>query len=97
MNYTSTWVYVSNVRYCHCNLGSGTIRVFTDQDHLTGNYVNSLLWTKRYHGVKFSLLEYSPYAFLKIWDELHKASITERFVALRYVTVRYQTALRGAS
>ena len=33
----------------------------------------------------------------KIWDELHKASFTERFVALRYATVRYQKALRGAS
>ena len=30
-------------------------------------------------------------------DELHKASVTERFVALRYATVRHQQALRGAS
>ena len=34
-----------------------------------------------------------------IWtrDELHKANVTERFVALRYATVRYQKAFRGAS
>ena len=31
------------------------------------------------------------------WDELHKASVTERFVALHYAIVRYQKALRGAS
>ena len=30
------------------------------------------------------------------WDELHKASVTERFVALRNATVRYQKALRSA-
>ena len=30
-------------------------------------------------------------------DELHKASVTERFIALRYATVRYQKALCGAS
>ena len=24
------------------------------------------------------------------WDELHKASVTERFIALGYATVRYQ-------
>ena len=30
------------------------------------------------------------------WDELHKASFTERFVALRSATVRYQKALRSA-
>ena len=29
--------------------------------------------------------------------ELHKASDTERFIALRYATVRYQKALCGAS
>ena len=29
-------------------------------------------------------------------DELHKASVTERFVALRNATVRYQKALRSA-
>ena len=30
-----------------------------------------------------------------IWDELHKASVTERFVALRNATVCYQKALRS--
>ena len=28
-------------------------------------------------------------------DELHKASVTDRFVALRNATVRYQKALRS--
>ena len=28
-------------------------------------------------------------------DEVHKASVTERFVALRNETVRYQKALRS--
>ena len=32
----------------------------------------------------------------KFRDELHKASVTERFVALRNATVRYQKALRSA-
>ena len=31
------------------------------------------------------------------WDELHKASVTEHFGALRYATVRYQKGLCGAS
>ena len=33
---------------------------------------------------------------LKTWDELHKASVTKRFVALRNATVSYQKALRSA-
>ena len=44
-------------------LGTGAIRVFTDQDYLTGNCVNSLLCTERYHDVMFSLLGYS----LNVW------------------------------
>ena len=47
-------------------LGTGAIRVFTDQACLTGNCVNSLLCTERYHDVILSLLGYSLNVFLKI-------------------------------
>ena len=40
------------------SLGTGAIRVFTDQDYLTFNYVNSLLCTEGYQDIMFSLLGY---------------------------------------
>ena len=46
----------------------------------------------------FALFANVPVKVLQITrDELHTASVTERLVALRYATVRYQKALHGAS